>query len=191
MTLSVRSRRVFSPLFGLGVGLVATLSQGCGLIEVRGVPGVSGKTATSAANGPSTTKAPERGQSSGGREAPPFDAARYETCAAEFEKEYDAWLPVDAEAKAVLAKVKRESAYVSIPAVVRAYAVVEEKRAVRQDGRLPPGASFAPATKVELVRALMRIGVENGTDACVDRQLNYDPRSPGFRPPLTGDRAKD
>lgn len=167
--------------------LLASVALGCGMVQVRGLPGTRSGGAAPGRGAPAEGEQADPSTSA----APAVDAARYAKCSEAFEKDYDAWLPADAEAKAAIAKARGQSPYVAIPALVRAYAQVEEKRAVRQDGRLPAGASFATATKLEIAKELMRIGVENRTEACVDNQFSYEPLGGEFRPPLTGDRQKD
>ena len=119
-----------------------------------------------------------------------FDQAKYQRCIAAFDANYDAWLPVDTAAKAVLAKVKGKSPYVAVPALLAAYADVDTKAARRQTGAVPAGAIYAPATRLELAAALVEIGATTHADACVDKQFRVEVDDE-YLPPLVGDRERD
>jgi len=121
---------------------------------------------------------------------PQFDDGKYQQCVAAFDANYDAWLPVDRAAKAVLAKVKGKSPYVAIPALLAAYTEVDTKAAVRQTGAVPVGAIYAPATRLELATALVAIGADTHATSCVNNQheIRVDDE---YLPPLVGDRERD
>jgi hypothetical protein len=122
--------------------------------------------------------------------APAFDDAKYKACLAAFDANYDAWLPVDRAAKAVLAKVKDKSPYVAAPALLAELDKVDTKAAVRQTRTLPPGAIYAPATRLELATALVDMAVRTHAKSCVDNQFRVEVDNE-YLPPLTGDKERD
>lgn len=161
-----------------------------------------------------TTSSTSRGSSSSGRNgftsrpteqpAPPkpqyaykartrrgadFMQDTYDRCVAMFDKNYDAWLSADREAKAAIAAAKGKSAYAAVPALLEAYAKVDARTTERQTGAVPPGSELASATRVELATALVEAAVATRAASCVNDQLHANFRS--VLPPLTGDRARD
>jgi hypothetical protein len=120
----------------------------------------------------------------------PVDDRAYQACVAAFDANYDAWLPTDRAAKATLAKVKDQSPYLAVPALLEAYAQVDLKAAPRQTGAVPAGAKYAAATRMELATALVQIAVATHASSCVDNQFRAEVDHE-YLPPLVGDRERD
>jgi hypothetical protein len=126
----------------------------------------------------------------------PWDPTWYANCVTQFDANYDAWLPRDRDAKAVIAATKGKSPYVAVPALLEAYHKLDNAAAVRQTGNTPAGAIYATSTRLELALALVEIGATTHAKSCVNdqhsldvengSQLNYE-----LMPPLTGDREQD
>lgn len=177
-----RNKRRQGARLALRLSIFATISTaGCGLIQVKGLPSSSAASEEPAAQSGSSEKP----------KAPAFDKAAYDTCAAEFDQHYSAWLPIDQEAKTALTKARSAPPYEAVPALVSAYLKVEDASSERQSGEKPAGHVFAKATKVELTRELLRIGTSHEVNACLDRQFEYEPNQWEFLPPLTGDPERD
>jgi hypothetical protein len=187
--------------------LALLVLAGCKL-QMSGIPhfGSSSSSSSSSAAAPSQASAPATAPSSAGSTAgaatrrppaavevdagPPARDEKYDACVAQFDKQYDAWLPVDRETKAVLAAVKDKSPYVAVPALLKAYEHVDDKAAVRQTGARPIGAVYASATRMELTLTLAELGNRTHADTCISSQLWLgEPAS--YQAPLTGDRARD
>lgn len=130
------------------------------------------------------------GQSHRAPRAPVFDERKYNACIAAFDANYDAWLPTNREAKAVLARVKDKSPYLAVPALLAAVEQVDKKAALRQTRTDPPGAIYAPATRLELATALVALAARTHAGSCVEPQFRVEVDNE-YQPPLTGDRERD
>ena len=124
------------------------------------------------------------------RRLPAFDERKYQACVAAFDANYAAWLPIDREAKAAIARVAGKSPYVAVNALLAAYAQVDRKAVVRQTGTFPAGAIYAPATRLELATALVALAARTHAGSCVNNQFRIEVDDE-YLPPLVGDRERD
>ena len=150
--MDVRLRLAASPVrvgevCAAALSILVLYTSGCGMLwlSTRTFPGTASPSREPIGNG-GAVDAHGSHEESARPSGPAFDQAKYDACLVTFEKNHAAWLPIDAVAKATMAKVRNQSPYVAVASLLKSYEKVDEASSVRQTGVVPAGAAYAKAT---------------------------------------------